>query len=192
MGGLYYSNDTLADDDKHGVISASGATRGSPPLCNSATSTIKKGMLQLLPGNYSMAVYYDSNRYEDLSDPSESRDGHYGFYFHADQMVYEEPGSAQGQGSTPFLTATFTPLTEINQIPYFVMGGVVYRGLLPRRDHDTTSFGVAYGQFSDQLDRTHEMAFELSHEFQVISWLSLQPDVQYILRPGRTGNIPDG
>ncbi len=35
------------------------------------------------------------------------------------------------------------------------------------------------------------MVLELTHNFEITPWLSIQPDLQYIIRPGGTGNIPD-
>ncbi len=190
-GGIYNSDDSLGDDDKHGVDFSIRSDKGFIPIVQLGYKHNQEKNTTGLPGNYSMAVYYDSNEFEDLGDPSDSRHGNYGLYFHADQMVYAEPGTSLAQGLTSFLATTVMPLTHINKFPYFVMGGMVYKGLFLKRDHDTTSVGVAYGQFSDQLDKTYEITFELTHEFEVTSWLSLQPDVQYILRPGGTGNIPD-
>ncbi len=191
LGGVYYSDDTLGDDDKHGTDFSIRSDKGYTPILQIGYKHNQRPNESGFPGNYSMAVYYDSNRYEDIGDASKFKYGNYGFYFHLDQMVYAEPDSGRNQGLTPFLAATIMPQTSINPIPYFLMGGLVYKGLFPSRDQDTTSFGLAYGQFSDQLAGTYEMAFELNHEFEVTSWLSLQPDVQYIRRPGGTGNIPD-
>ncbi len=190
-GGISYADDTLGEDDKHGVDFSIRSDKGFIPIIQLGYKHNQEKNATELPGNYSMAFYYDSNRFENLGDPAKSRYGNYGFYFHADQMVYAEPGTSLAQGLTSFLATTVMPLTDINSFPYFVMGGMVYKGLFPKRDNDTTTFGVAYGQYSDQLDKTYEVAIELTHEFQVTSWLSLQPDVQYILRPGGTGNIPD-
>ena len=190
-GGISYADDTLGEDDKHGVDFSIRSDKGFIPIIQLGYKHNQEKNATELPGNYSMAFYYDSNRFENLGDPAKSRYGNYGFYFHADQMVYAEPSTSLAQGLTSFLATTVMPLTDINSFPYFVMGGMVYKGLFPKRDNDTTTFGVAYGQYSDQLDKTYEVAIELTHEFQVTSWLSLQPDVQYILRPGGTGNIPD-
>ncbi len=103
----------------------------------------------------------------------------------------QEAGFTFNQGLTPFLAATFAPLEEVNTFTYFVTGGLVYRGLIPGRDNDTISWGFAYGQFSNSLSETYEMVLELTHNFEIAPWLSIQPDLQYIIRPGGTGNIPD-
>jgi len=68
----------------------------------------------------------------------------------------------------------------------------VYKGLFPGRDDDTTSFGLAYGKFSKELrTRDFEMALELTHMFVITPWLSVHPDLQFIVHPGGTGDTPN-
>ena len=35
------------------------------------------------------------------------------------------------------------------------------------------------------------MALEWTHEFSITPWLSVQPDIQYIIKPSGTSTIPD-
>jgi porin len=62
--------------------------------------------------------------------------------------------------------------------------------------------GVASGHFSNDLQdsqrraqqgvQQHETALELTYRFRFLgSALFLQPDLQYIIWPGGTGQIPD-
>lgn len=68
----------------------------------------------------------------------------------------------------------------------------MYQGLLPGRDSDVTAFGLAYGKFSDDLSgQDFEMVLEWTYLFAVTPWLSVQPDVQYIIKPSGTSTIPD-
>ena len=36
-----------------------------------------------------------------------------------------------------------------------------------------------------------EKVVELAHRFQLTSWSYFQPDIQYVINPGGTGDIPD-
>jgi porin len=191
MGGVYYSDDTIGKDSKHGVDFSIRRTKGATSILQIGYEHNQGKDAEGLPGNYYVGSYYNSNRFENLADSDKARHGNYGLYFYMDHAVYREEGSTGNQGLTPFLTATFAPLEEVNTFPYFVAGGLVYRGLIPGRDNDTTSWGFAYGQFSNSLNETYEMVLELTHNFQLTPWLSIQPDLQYIIRPGGTGNISD-
>jgi len=191
MGGVYYSDDTISKDRKHGVDFSIRRSKGAITILQIGYEHNQGKDAEGLPGNYYVGSYYDSNRFESLADSDKGRHSNYGLYFYMDQAVYREEGSTGNQGLTPFLTATFAPLEEVNTFPYFVSGGLVYQGLIPGRDNDTTSWGFAYGQFSNSLSETYEMVQELTHNFQLTPWLSIQPDLQYIIRPGGTGNISD-
>lgn len=73
-------------------------------------------------------------------------------------------------------------------------------GLLPGRDNDRTVFGAAYGAFSmDQAaeqkaaglpPQYYELAFEAAYWIAVNQWMTVTPDVQFIVNPGGAHNIP--
>jgi porin len=171
-----------------------------------------------LPGNVKFGGYYDAGSFLDLYRdkrggasivsglPQQRHHGNYGFYLLIDQQMYRETDPKHNQGLTPFAGLTVAP-SAINPLPLFVMAGVVYNGLFPGRDRDSAGLSVAYGGFSSALRRAQraahrligtavpiqyfEMALELTYEYEVAPHFILQPDVQYILRPGGAGNIPD-
>jgi porin len=155
--------------------------------------SLNKGRdLSGLPGNYKIGGYYDTSNFPLVSDPEVKRNGNYGFYLLMDQMVYREGGAKSDQGLIPFTTFTLAPSDDINTFPFFFSTGLVYKGLFSGRDNDTTSFGFAYGKISKDLrGQDFEMAMELTHIFAVTPWLSLQPDLQYIIHPGGTEDIPN-
>ncbi len=157
-----------------------------------------------LPGHYKVGGYYSTNRFRRFdappgSDlPSDAEHGSGGYYFLLDQMVFREAGD---QGLWPFLTLVFAPSEEINTFPFFFSAGLTYEGLLPTRDADIGIFGIVYGSFSPDLRRSQagspqgqqdfEMVLEWAYIVQVARWLHIQPDLQFIINPGGTGNIPD-
>lgn len=166
-----------------------------------------------LPGNYKLGGYYQGGSAPDLSRdveggatalselPPRLHTGNGGFYVLADQMVYRDGGPESPRSLTSFASLLFAPDTHINVMPFFVNGGLVYRGALPSRPQDAAALGVAYGAFSHQLARSqqvggapvqrYELALELTYIVQATRWMQIQPDVQYIIRPGGTGRIPD-
>jgi porin len=92
-------------------------------------------------------------------------------------------------------------------MPFFSTAGFLVRGLFPSRPGDGGGFGVVFGQFSNDLQdsqqrarqtnptvgvQRYETALEFTYGFRFRGGaLILQPDLQYIIRPGGTGQIPD-
>ena len=127
------------------------------------------------------------------------RAGSYGFYVHGDQMIFQEaPGSEQGL--TIWAASGLYPQPSIAIVPFQVNVGVVYKGLIPGRDDDQTTFGYIYGNFSEHYARTvkaagngvpeYETVLETGYRIQLTKFAFLQPDVQWIIRPGGTGRHP--
>jgi porin len=152
-----------------------------------------------LPGHYWFGAYYSPWQYAQFGT-TERAGNSYGFYWHADQMIYQEsPGSAQGL--TIWSAVVLSPQQNIAKLPFEVNGGLVYQGLIPGRDNDETVFGVVYGQFSDDYaaatkaagggDPQYELVFEWGHRVQLSKFSYLQPNIQYVINPGGAHNIPN-
>jgi len=62
------------------------------------------------------------------------------------------------------------------------VGGLVYRGLLPRRDEDVVGAGVAWAELF-QGGTNQETVFEFLSKAQITPRISFQPDLQYIVSP---------
>lgn len=164
-----------------------------------------------LPGHYKAGIYYNGATCRDLySDingnssavtalDSKKHIGNYNVYIIADQMIYREKGTID-EGLTPLVCATIGP-ESINKFPFFLMGGLIYKGLVPGRDNDTTAVQIAYAKYSDKIKESqssvgaspqkYEMMLEFTHKVMITKWMYLQPDIQYIIQPGGTGNIDD-
>ncbi len=216
MAGVYNGDPTLGDNDKHGVdwtmrgplfaIGEIGLHLNQEPLATG------------LPGNYKVGGYYQAGDVPDLFRdvnggsialsglPPQMHNGNGGFYILLDQMIYRDGGAGSGRGLTPFVSLVFAPDSSVNTMPFFANGGLIYRGLFPSRPRDTAAFGAAYGAFSSQLARSqrdarsagsgagiqkYEVALELTYIVQATRWLQVQPDLQYIVKPGGTGKIPN-
>ena len=124
----------------------------------------------------------------------------YGFYAHGDQMVYQEaPGS--DQGLTVWAASGYYPQDNISIMPFQVNSGLIYKGLIPSRDDDREIVGVMYGRFSHDYasvlrnagsgDPQYELVLEVAHRIQLSKFAYIQPDLQWVVRPGGTGRIPD-
>ncbi len=152
-----------------------------------------------LPGHYWFGAYWSPWQFSQFGTTETARNS-YGFYWHADQMVFQEaPGS--DQGLTLWTAFVLSPQQNIAKLPFQVNGGAVYKGLIPLRDDDFTCFGIVYGKFSSDYARsvddadggypTYELVFEWNYKIQITKFAFVQPDVQWVVNPGGTGNIPN-
>jgi porin len=132
--------------------------------------------------------------------------GDQGFYGVIDQMLYRVPGT-EDQGLSAFFRAGGVP-NDRNLISFYADGGLLYKGLVPRRPDDKVGIAAAYARVGNNargLDqdigffgnflypvRSGETAIEMMYQAQLAPWWMLQPELQYIIRPGGGVLNPDG
>jgi porin len=174
-----------------------------------------------LPGAYRVGAWYHTSsafadqRYDtiglSLANPASTgiplnHTGDQGIYGVIDQMLYRVPGT-DDQGVSAFVRAGGTP-NDRNLINFYGDAGVVYKGLLSGRPDDKVGIATAYarvGENARELDadtatyggsyfpiRGGETMIELMYQAQLAKWWTLQPDLQYIIRPGGGVLNPDG
>jgi len=118
-------------------------------------------------------------------DESRTFDGNYGVYATLDRRCYRESDS-EAQGLDAFFQVSWAP-PDRNQVDWSYGAGLVYRGLLPRRDDDVVGVGFTLLAFSpaerETSGREGENAIEWFYQVRASDWLVLQPDVQYIVSP---------
>ncbi|MDX2080556.1 MAG: carbohydrate porin [Terrimicrobiaceae bacterium] len=152
-----------------------------------------------LPGHYWFGAYYSPWQFSQFGTDEMARNS-YGFYWHADQMVWQErPGS--DQGLTLWSAFVLSPQQNIAKLPFQANAGAVYKGLIPSRDEDFTVLGFVYGKFSRNYARTVDAAGEGYPEYEIVleagyrvnlsKFAYIQPDLQWVINPGGTGNIPN-
>ena len=88
-----------------------------------------------------------------------------------------------------FTQFSTNPDEAINPYPYFGSWGLIYQGLFPGRGKDVTAFGNYYLFSSTHISGNREVQLDLLHSFYINSWFSIAPEIQYIIRPGGTGDI---
>lgn len=129
--------------------------------------------------------------------------GNDGLYGLVDQMVYRIPGTEDGAVGV-FARLSGAP-GDRNLIAFYADGGVTAKGIAPDRPDDTAGLSLAYSQLSPAARRTDraeaaelgvsypvrssEVLFEATYQAQIVPGFTVQPDVQYVVRPG--GNIPN-
>lgn len=122
------------------------------------------------------------------------------FYAHGDYQVYRESAD-RDEGLTLFATFAYTTQDKVAIIPVQSTLGAHYKGLIAGRPDDRTVAFVTYGGFSEAYSDElvagggspvdYEMVIEVGHRVQLTKYAYIQPDIQWIKRPGGTGNIDD-
>jgi porin len=132
--------------------------------------------------------------------------GDYGVYGMIDQVLYRVLGT-QDEGLSGFVRAGGAP-NDRNLISFYADGGLLYKGLVPGRANDKVGIAAAHarvGANARRLDadirqfgnlfypvRSGETVIEMMYQAQLAPWWTLQPELQYIVRPGGGVLNPDG
>ena len=137
------------------------------------------------------------------------RDDNFGFYGLFDQVVFTfsspDEKILRGIGLAGCVQAA--PLQDRSQLPLFFEAAILARGIFPQRPRDVAGFGIFYGRFSSDLRSAQRLAQQMDpsvgvqQEETVLEWnytfrfrngaFFIEPDLQYIIRPGGTANIPN-
>ncbi len=146
-----------------------------------------------LPGLFRLGGWWNGDQFdrydEDEEDPGTVGDNH-GFYAIWDQFLWREnPGDDEDeQGLSLFAQLGWAP-EDRNEAEHYIGGGVQWSGAIPTRDADVAGLGAFRVDFSDEagyVDNS-ETAIELFYRIQTTGWMSLKPDLQYIINPGGSG-----
>jgi porin len=123
--------------------------------------------------------------------------GNWGFYGVADAALYQPD---DGPNLSGFMRIGAGTPGDRNLVSFYADAGLTTQGLIPTRDNDTLGLAVAYARIGNNargLDqdtqvfannpffpvRSQEIALELTYQAQLAPWLTLQPDIQYIVNP---------
>jgi porin len=173
-----------------------------------------------LPGAYRIGVWYHTSphfgdqRFDNtglsLANPQSTgipleHTGDQGIYGVIDQTLCRVPGT-DDQGLSGFLRAGRVP-SDRNLISFYADGGLLYQGLVRGRPNDKVGIAAAYARVSSSargLDadtalfgnffypvRSGETMIEIMYKAQLAPWWTLQPEFQYIIRPGGGVLNPD-
>ncbi|MTW22115.1 carbohydrate porin [Allochromatium palmeri] len=152
-----------------------------------------------LPGTYKVGGYYMTGTFQNLeSTDNATATGSAMGWVLGDQMLYRErPGSERGLWGFGALVFSFT--NDTNPMPWYFNTGLVYQGLFESRPRDTTGLAITSGWFGNEVnvarraqglaEKDYEAVIELNHQFVLGRGISVQPDIQYIIRPAGTGDI---
>ncbi len=146
-----------------------------------------------LPGTWRLGSWYQSGDWNEITTApiGEVFSFNYGFWATADQMLFKEESSGDiGQGLGTFFEYGWSP-EDRNFLRQSFGAGLVYRGLIDRRDDDVLGIGLARVEFGTPTKAvngfTWENTWELFYKYQARPYFSIQPDLQYVANPGGNG-----
>jgi porin len=163
-----------------------------------------------LPVAYKLGAWYDTGKVNEqiynANGPSTiQRSSTWSLYGVADRTVWQ---SEDGKALSVFLRGGVAP-DSYNVVNGYVDGGVGYKGLIPGREADIATLGVAYANAGDSTVtydknqrlisntntpiRDYETVVELNYTYNAAPWWSIQPDVQYFIHPnfGAASTVPN-
>ena len=153
-----------------------------------------------LPGKYAFGGFYYGTPAGQATWDGSTASGQYGFYAQADQMLSRETSTGPAadlttQGLKAFNLFFFTTSeTKADVYPFYFQSGLVYTGLLPRRDLDLAMISLGCGVYSQATgapSRTQTAVLEGAYRWQVNGWCYAQPFFQYFSRPDGTSSVDD-
>ena len=171
-----------------------------------------------LPGAYKIGAWFDSGAFPDqrhddrgglLAEPGSDgqprmRWHDYAVYGVIDQMVWRQGGT--GARSLNLFTRLMGAPGDRNLIDFAANLGLAMKDPLPGRDADTLGLAGGFtkiGRYALEADqdvsrfnpgsyeslRSSESYLELTYQYVLAGWLTVQPDAQYIFDP--SGGIAD-
>jgi len=144
---------------------------------------IGRGLMRSYSAKLALGAWYWTARFSDLSDNTRHR-GSAGAYLIGDLTV---------RSATAFVQLGLGDGRE-NQIAGYLGGGVTFAPF-PSRAEDMVGLAVAAARNGSHFERAQmttgvpaagETTLELTYLAQIGSWLSVQPDAQYVIHPSGT------
>jgi porin len=147
-----------------------------------------------LPGTLRIGGFRDGRELAEHGSGDRER-GHLGGYLSLDQALWREAGdAAQGLG---FFARAARADPDFAASEWFWSAGLEWTGALPGRDRDALGLGIYQLVASPRLREARPGAFhretgvELYARLELLPWLAVTPDVQYIVEPGAVPSAGD-
>jgi len=145
-----------------------------------------------LPGVYKVGGYSSTAPYQYFNGNG-TENFTYGFYGMGQQMVWRNAANPNNNFSL-WGGMTYSPQDDVAEMTLMGFGGFVWQGLIPNRDQDQLLGAVMVGNFSAPYAQasytpaagspTCETVLDFSYVITINKNFFIQPDIQYIIRPG--------
>ncbi|KAF0150313.1 MAG: porin [Ignavibacteria bacterium] len=145
---------------------------------------------------YSIGGWYYPQSFDDLAEVDQygnpiTHFGNSGVYFNAEKFVLSKHGSPQ-LGLSFFGRIGFAN-KNINAVQTFWAFGFNFSGALSSSPEEILGFAIANARLSSKFitansliysnAKFNETIFELTYSFNLLNWLCIQPDLQYVINP---------
>ena len=204
MAGIYNGDPAMRENKYHGVnFSMDGPLFAMGEIGYTFNGLPGDGARL---GNYKLGGWYDHSTLTNFESGTRKL-GSWGYYGLFDQVVVPFGTRSSNRGLGVFGSVTVAPDSHVQQLPLYFTAGVSARGFFNARPRDAISLGFATGYFSDSLQRAqrngllvppeggvqdHERVVEATYRIDLRRGAYfIQPDFQYIVRPGGTGRLPN-
>lgn len=133
--------------------------------------------------------------------------GDYGVYGVIDQQLYRPRGGDGDSGISVFSRGSLSP-SDRNLVNFYIDGGIVFGGMVPKRPDDRFGASIMYARFSDSVrgfdqdqinfgnltspPRDYETNLEFTYVAEIVKGWTVQPVYTFIWHPSGTGiRYPD-
>ena len=154
------------------------------------------------PGGHRLALGYwrYTASFDRLTASSPARaTGNQGFYVSGDTMLISAADDPL-RGISVGLRLAHAD-ADFNRFDWFASGVITDSGFLSRRPSDKIGLGFVYSRTGDGYRRhvqaqgtvvnSGELALEATYRAPITNWLTLQPDLQYIIQPANAPTSPN-
>lgn len=146
-------------------------------------------------GAWSYSKNYVSERYGTTIPSVTDNENDKGLYIITDWKWNPNPRKSYQELSI-FGRVGFTE-NQVSRFRSYSGGGITYQGLIPGDPNGLLGFSVAsvqgstlFQQLNGQID-DFETVLEFTYLTHVIPWLTIQPDIQYVISPNASPNTPN-
>jgi porin len=145
-------------------------------------------------GRVGVGASHHTGTFDVLDGSGRTERGATGAYLVFDQFLYREntTDDTDVQGIAGFVQLGFGE-EDVAAADAHVGVGVTWAGGIEGRDHDVVGLMLSYVHFSDvaraagTFTEDYELAVEVFYNIGITPWLSIKPDLQYIVNPGGAG-----
>ncbi len=132
-------------------------------------------------------LLYHSGDFPDMTNPASVVNGNLGMYLITDQLILPEDEKSD-QGLGVFFQVGSASGNQ-NLVDLFISTGILYKGLIPKRDQDALFIGLLNSSINDQVVNNFSTTqsrsvLELNYAMKLGTHFTIQPDLQYIINPG--------
>lgn len=147
-----------------------------------------------LPGRLAVGVSYANGKFDRFRGGQQN--GTESLYVVLEQKLYNYATNTPENERGVYAFAQFgTADEEVNDFRHHIGAGVSWVGPYMADNLDTLGLGVTTVFFSDAAGSPYtqdsETTIEAYYNYQATPWLSLKPDLQYIIHPGGDATLDD-